>query len=259
MDRISILGSGWLGQPLALQLQARGYSLRVSTTRQVRVDALTSAGLDAMIIDIARLDGAIAAFLDADLLICNITSKDLHGFASLVRALEESPVRNLLFVSSTSVYPNDAGRVREGDGKEAGDSPLLQIEQLLQASNRFRTTVVRFGGLFGPGRHPGRFFRRGGVTLDPDAPVNLIHLDDCIGIIQAIIAQQAWGHVFNCCAPSHPSKREFYTRATQLADAPCPNFAATASVNYKVVDSLQVQQVLGYRFRHPDLLTTNLD
>jgi nucleoside-diphosphate-sugar epimerase len=177
----------------------------------------------------------------------------------LVERLESSPVRNVLFISSTSVYPDDAGRVSEGDGKESRSSPLYRIEKLLQAGRTFETTVLRFGGLFGPGRHPGRFFRRGGVVLDPDAPVNLIHLDDCIGIIEMIIDRGAWGEVFNACADTHPTKSEFYTRATREAGMERPGFSATGEDRYKIVENRKVREKLAYDFVYPDLMTAPLD
>jgi hypothetical protein len=44
----------------------------------------------------------------------------------------------------------------------------------------------------------------------PYAPVNLIHRDDCIGIINAIIEQNVWAEVFNGCADTHPFKADIH-------------------------------------------------
>jgi len=256
MSRISILGSGWLGRPLATHLQSLGYRVRVSTTRASRLPELVAGGLAAEVIDITCPDEDFSTFLEADVLICAITSKDQAGFTRLVKAVEASTVRQVLFISSTSVYPDQAGMVREGDGKESESSPLYRIEKLFQSSVVFATTVLRFGGLFGPGRHPGLFFRRGGVVLDPDAPVNLIHLDDCIGVISAIIRIGAWGEVFNACAETHPTKREFYSHATRLAGMDCPGFRATEEQQYKVVDNRKLHTRLGYEFIHANLMVS---
>jgi nucleoside-diphosphate-sugar epimerase len=256
MNRISIVGSGWLGRPLAVHLQSLGYQVRVSTTRASRLPELVAGGLDPEVIDITCPDEDFSTFLEADVLICAITSKDQSAFMRLVRAVEASTVRQVLFISSTSVYPDLAGIVREGDGKESESNPLFRIEKLFQASEVFTTTVLRFGGLFGPGRHPGLFFRRGGVVLDPNAPVNLIHLDDCIGIISAIIRTGAWGEVFNACAETHPTKREFYSHATRLAGMDCPGFRVTEKQDYKVINNRKLRTMLGYGFIHPDLIAS---
>lgn len=257
-SRISVLGSGWLGLPLAKHLLSIGCEVRVSTTRETRCAELRAEGLDAYRVDIASLESGSDDFFEADTLISAITSKDESAFSELTKRLEVSPVRHVLFVSSTSVYPDDADRVSEGDGRETEASPLRRIEKKLQTGRTFDTTLLRFGGLFGPGRHPGRFFRRGGIVLDPDAPVNLIHLDDCIGIIEAIIRQEAWGETFNACADTHPTKSEFYSRATREAGMECPGFSATSANRYKVVDNRKIREKLGYTFVHPDLMTAPL-
>jgi len=89
--------------------------------------------------------------------------------------------------------------------------------------------------------------------------VNLIHRDDCIGIIDAIIDQQAWGEVFNGCADTHPGKREFYTYARQLLDIPAPEFAHDAEQAFKIVSNAKVKQLLDYQFMFPDVMKIDFD
>ena len=88
----------------------------------------------------------------------------------------------MLFVSSTSVYASGNQTATEADGALSGASPLLAIENLFAENAGFSTTIVRFAGLIGYSRHPGRFFRSGKPVQNPNAPVNLIHRDDCIGM-----------------------------------------------------------------------------
>lgn len=163
-------------------------------------------------------------------------------------------MQQVLFVSSSSVYQNLNREVSEDEGAENPDSPLFQIEQLFRQSAHFETTVVRFSGLVGPGRHPGCFFRGGKTIKQADAPINLIHFDDCIGIIKAIIEQNDWGEVFNGCSDSHPPKREFYRYASELAGTDFPALAEPASPAYKIVSNSKIKQRLGYQFQHPDLM-----
>jgi len=159
-----------------------------------------------------------------------------------------------LFVSSTSVYKNLNGEVIEDEQAEQLTSPLYQIEQLFRQNKSFNTTILRLSGLIGYSRHPGRFFRPGKSIEQADTPVNLIHRDDCIGIIQTIIEKQAWGEVFNGCADSHPSKREFYTYARRLLGLPAPECAAETTPAYKIVSNAKVKEKLAYQFIHPDLM-----
>jgi nucleoside-diphosphate-sugar epimerase len=250
---ISLLGSGWLGLALARRLKSESYSVSVSTTSPGRLAELKAEGLPPFLIDIGNSSAQMQDFLHAAILICNIPSKDIQGFTRLVAALEQSRVKNVVFVSSTSVYAHDAGQVSESDGLELEASPLVQIERLFLNSESFSTTIVRFGGLVGYSRHPGRFFRNGRAVSDALAKVNLIHRDDCINIISEIIQQGAWGEMFNCCADTHPSKGDFYGRAIQMLGAK-PEFGDSADNSYKIVRNDKVKRVLDYQFVHPDLM-----
>ena len=207
--------------------------------------------------DIDQDEPVNADFLSADILIINITCKNIAGFRRLITAIEQSKISKVLFVSSSSVYQNLNREVTEDEGVENPDSPLFQIEQLFQQSSAFRTTVLRFSGLVGQGRHPGRFFRGGKTIKQPDAPINLIHFDDCIGIIDAIIHQNVWGEKFNGCSDTHPKKRQFYPDMAKLAGYPLADFAENDTLNFKIVSNQKIKQRLQYQLQHPDLMQLN--
>ena len=94
---------------------------------------------------------------------------------------------------------------------------ILKAEQILLANPHFITTILRFSGLVGPGRHPGRFFAGKKNIPNGKAPVNLIHLQDCIDLTLLILRKEAFGYTFNAAAPHHPQRQEFYTTAAQNA------------------------------------------
>ncbi len=244
---------------MAKRFVARGYRLKISTRSPHRLPTLAALPGEACIVDISQPLDDIDAFLQADTLIVNITSKDIDGFERLVRKIEASPVQSVLFVSSTSVYPVACKVVSEAEGEESPEHPLVIIENLFRQSAQFRTTVVRFAGLIGGSRHPGRFFRGGKMVKNPDANVNLIHRDDSIDILDRIVANDLWGEIFNACADSHPSKREFYTQAAKMAGAPLPDFEDSDGRCFKIIDNRKLKRVLGYEFLHPDLMAIRFD
>lgn len=258
-NTISILGSGWLGQPLAERFVAHGYRVKTSTTTRNRLPALSALQTEPFIVDIGKPLDAIDRFLQSTVLVVNITSKDIDGFKRLVRQVEYHGVEKVLFVSSTSVYPPDSNEVVESDGKETPQHPLVIIENLFAQSRKFDTTILRFAGLIGYNRHPGRFFRGGKKVANPDACVNLIHRDDCINIIDRIVSGGVWGNTFNCCADTHPGRREFYAQAARQLGAPVPVFEETTDPSYKRIDNQKVKQALGYEFVHPDLMAIRFD
>ncbi|PCJ31941.1 MAG: NAD(P)-dependent oxidoreductase [Gammaproteobacteria bacterium] len=259
MKTISLLGSGWLGLPLAKHFVSKGFVVKASTRSESRLAGLRDNNTEAFLVDIDRLDDNIEGFLHTDSLVINITSKNTDGFRLLVEEIERSTIKNLIFISSTSVYVNTNKIIREDDVGSFSNSPLLAIEALFRHAVGFNTTIIRFGGLIGYSRHPGRFFKQGKVFSYPDAYVNLIHRDDCIEIISRVIEQQAWGEVFNCCADTHPTKREFYTQASKAMGATVPRFSESDEVSYKIISNQKVKAVLGYEFLHADLMALEFE
>lgn len=258
MKNISILGSGWLGLPLARHFVSEGYSVKASTTSEGRLPEIRSAGAESFLLNLNELNHTIKPFLDASILIVNIPSKNIAGFQQFVKEVDASAIEYAIFVSSTSVYKNVRRTITELDTNYFSDSPLLEIEELFQTCRSIKTTVVRFGGLIGYSRHPGRFFKPGRIVPNPDAPVNLIHRDDCIGIISQIVAQQVWGEVLNCCADTHLTKREFYSRAVESIGGILPEFGEADPTIGKTISNQKVKQVLNYSFKYPDLMKVEL-
>lgn len=250
---ISILGAGWLGRRLAAQFVRNGNLVKIATRSADRLKRLKVTNVATYQVDIEKLADNIQDFLNAQILIINITSKNIDAFKNLLKEIEKSPVENVLFISSTSVYPTGHGLCRESDKLDITAHPLLQIEKIVSDNKHFQTTILRFSGLIGPERHPGHFFSSGKKIRDPQASVNLIHLYDCINIIKSIAEKQAWGEVFNACADSHPSKLVYYTKCSLLLGLNAPEFLNPEISSNKVVCNNKVKALLDYKFIYPDL------
>ena len=262
---ISILGCGWLGLPLAQALVERGYEVKGSTTRPEKLALLAERRITPFLI---RFSPEInpdyqSIFFDSETLIVNIpprrndteVTEYPDKIAAVLEVVRDSPVRKLLFVSSTSVYPNVNRRVRESDTSQevrSSGQALLMAERLVREAPGITSTVVRFGGLFGPDRNPGRFLAGKTLASSGQVPINMIHLDDCLAIIEEILRQEAWGEVFNACADQHPTKKDFYGVAARKLSFDPPRFESTQEDAYKIVDSTKLKEKLGYQFKYAD-------
>lgn len=255
---ISILGSGWLGFPVAKKLLAEFSSVNISTRSADKLSLLAAAGLHPFQIDIENLPDNIQDFLHSDILIINITSKNIAAFTNLIAEIEISRVKQVLFISSTSVYPEQESPCKESDNLQQSSHPLLIIESLLQNNSHFQTTILRCAGLIGGKRHPGRFFaankQAAKVIAFPKAPVNLIHLDDCLAIIALIIKKECWGETLNGCADTHPSKEAFYTYNALALGLDRPELSPQSKAVYKVIGNEKLKRLLDYQFIHSDLM-----
>ena len=105
-NSISILGCGWLGLPLAKILVKKGYSIKGSTTSEVKIEKLKSIGVQPFIINLGNRDFEFDNFLSSEVLIIAIPSKNVADFKNLISHIEISKIKKVLFISSTSVYPN---------------------------------------------------------------------------------------------------------------------------------------------------------
>ena len=258
--RISILGCGWLGYPLAKKLLRKGYSVKGSTTTVEKLSRMYEDQIDPFLVQfnpdmVTDREG----FFDSDLLIIAIPPKNdpdkyLLQAQAIIKKIKGHPIKNILYVSSTSVYGNPNKNVDEDDianPDTASAKVITLVEQLLQDNPSCKTTIIRFGGLVGSGRHPGRFLSGKTDVANGFAPVNLIHLDDCIGIISSILDNKLLGKVVNACSPDHPSRKEYYTLACQLSGLTEPHFRDELN-EWKIVNSKYIPGLLNYKFKVKD-------
>ncbi|MEP6737061.1 MAG: SDR family oxidoreductase [Chryseolinea sp.] len=258
---ISILGCGWFGLPFGQRLVTLGYTVKGSTTSKDKLSLLHKSGITPFLLNLspAAFGEIDKTFFDCDILLIAIPPKlrsssqadYLDGIGKAIHYINEHSVRNVMFVSSTSVFGDENRNVNENDTTtpDTDSGKVLVIaEQLLRAQTNFTTTVVRFAGLIGPGRNPGRFFA--GKTNIPNgrAPVNLIHLDDCCGVCVTIIQSMVLGHVIHACSPHHPQKQEYYTRASKQSGLPEPQFVDEL-MHWKIIETTNSDKLLSYQYR----------
>jgi nucleoside-diphosphate-sugar epimerase len=260
--KITIAGLGWLGKALATRLQLMGYTVKGSVTDAEKAKDLTRSNIAAypLIIAESGVSGLVETFLaDTDVLLImippglrkNTGANYALKMAHFLHLIERSEVKKVILISSTSVYDDAQGKVTEKDAPQPDTNAakqLYDVEQIFFNTPAFETTVVRFGGLFGGSRNPVKFLAgRKGLT-NGDAPVNMIHRDDCIGILTAIIKKDAFGHIINAVSPNHPTKKEYYTKqAIELGLEP-PEYSQEDSLSFKQIDSITVDSVLNYEF-----------
>ena len=126
--KVSILGCGWLGFPLAKKLIEIGFEVKGSTTSENKLAVLKSNKIAPYLLELTenKISACISDFLnDSDILIIDIPPKlraentdsekkvFVEKIKNLIPYIEKSTVKKVLFVSSTSVYGDDNGLVTE--------------------------------------------------------------------------------------------------------------------------------------------------
>ena len=276
MKKISILGCGWLGLPLAKSLLKKGFSVKGSTTSTEKIAVLEAAGIEPFLLEVSETEiiGAITPFLESsEILIIDIPPKlrgnSTENFVAKIRNLlpfiAKSSVEKVIFISSTSVYADAIStalivtELTKPQPETESGKQLLEVEQLLQNNKNFQTTVIRFGGLVGEDRHPIKFLAGKKNIENPEAPINLIHQTDCIGIIETIIKKglrQAQSDkelktkTFNAVAPFHPTRKDYYTQKAIALNLALPEFDESKLSVGKIISSEKVESVLEYKFKN---------
>lgn len=260
-EKVCIVGLGWLGLPLYRRLASVGMEV-VGTKRSAAAAAgLRDAGMHAHPME---LDGESALevgdWFGGEFLVINIPpgrkQPDVRArypkqIQQLLYAAKKQKIKHVIFVSSTSVFGGSQGQV----GDEDALNPTTDSGRALAECERYVTdaggATVRFGGLYGPGRHPGRFFAGRSEAPEGDAPVNFIHQDDAVGVIKHVMDHFETGLRINAVAPTHPPKKDFYHRAALDYGVEPPRFLPGGEDGKYI--RCEWLETTAYTFQHPNL------
>lgn len=256
-ETVSILGCGWFGFPLAQALLADNYVVKGSTTNAEKLEQLKEAGIDAH--QIAFKEGTEIwddDFFKCDILVICIPPKakektNIEYAERILRFGQLTKSRQVILISSTGVYEDGNFVVDEKaipQPQSESGKQLLEAEMILRKQTHFVTTVIRFGGLVGPNRTLAKHFAGKKNIPNGLAPINLIHLNDCIGITKSIIRKMAFGFIYHGVAPSHPSRQEYYTKVCLEEGLESPVFLEE-KVCWKQIESVNVPLMLKYKYK----------
>lgn len=263
---ISVLGCGWLGLPLALELQEMGYHrLKGSSTSEAKLKLLKDLDIEPYLIEFnpGCHPDSIKEFLRSDILIINIPpsvrtqGEDFHilQMENLRDYIAKSSIKRIIYISSTSVYPDLNREVTEEDVllvKEAENKTLFKAEELFRNLHNQEATILRCGGLAGYDRNLVKYFAGKRNLKMGNTPVNLIHRDDVIGIILTILKKDFWNDTLNICAPEHPIRKIIYPYLAAKYNYPTPHYIDDDQSPFKIVSTEKLKAELNYSFKFPD-------
>ena len=269
MARIVIAGCGYVGTALGLELASEGhevFGLRRDPSRLPR-------GIQPLQVDLGRRDSLLVLPEQVDFAVyCAAPSSGdeaayrlvyLDGLERFLRALQdqgEKPKR-VFFTSSTSVYAQQRGEwideTSPANPRRPAGEILVLAERLLLASG-FDTTIVRFGGIYGPGRT--RLIQqveRGEAQIGAEPHfTNRIHRDDAAGLLRHLISVRAEQSVYlgvDCEPADEADVLRFL--ADELGVGPPPRRAAEAASPARRAGSKRCRNqralATGYRYHYP--------
>lgn len=216
MSKVLIVGCGDIGTALALRLIANAHE--VWGIRRDPSGLPPGIGRIAADVHSPIAPDALPYEVDQVVYILTASARNeaayrlayVDGLANALSALVKSGAspHRLVYVSSTAVYGQDDGRwVDESSPatpRQFNGRVLLDGERVARAAG-IPTTVVRFAGIYGPGRTRllEKVRRGAGCRHAPPYYTNRIHRDDCAGVLAHILGLERPADVYIGvdCAP----------------------------------------------------------
>jgi nucleoside-diphosphate-sugar epimerase len=269
MAKILIIGCGAIGKQLAQVLSAQGHQV---TGLKRNPPATETGNVSYFTADITL--SADFSGLDTDFdTVYFIVSPDGRNEASY-RDIYESGLNNLLtkfslagskprwiFVSSTSVYGQSQGEWVDEDSiaqpENATSQVIRQAEQRLMELDA-NNIVVRFSGIYGPGREYLLRMASQSPTIQKIPPyfTNRIHQQDCVGVLVFLLERCLAGvPLEQCYLASDDDPAPMWEVISWLAEQLNCQPPTVKSMGHKSVMNKRCNnqrlKALGYQFRYP--------
>jgi nucleoside-diphosphate-sugar epimerase len=280
MAKVLIVGCGAIGSELASVLSAQGHDV----TGLKREPPLSAAGLANYIAaDISSqtsLSGLDGDFTEAFFIVSpdGRTERNYRAVyeIGLDNLLAKLPDARWIMVSSTSVYGQTVASVPDrlrhfrhpwqSQGEWVNEDSVAepntvtsrlirQAELRLMALNP-KNIVVRFSGIYGPGREYllRQAMQTPAIQQTPPYFTNRIHQRDCVGVLAFLLEQRLAGKALEqCYLASDDDPAPMWDVMTWLAEqlhCPPPT-AETVDAGMNKRCSNARLKALGYRFQYP--------
>jgi nucleoside-diphosphate-sugar epimerase len=205
--------------------------------------------------------------------VASMRSVYVDGLQNVLDRLPRS-VRRFVYASTTGVYGQTGGEWVDEESpafpRHESGKVCLEAEERVRSwalarkgSGSSAAVVLRFAGLYGPGRAVRRSVLERGepITGDADKFLNLIHIDDAaeaaVAALQAILPEPLY-----LIGDDRPVTRgEYYTLMATLLGAPEPRFNPTQpgtveearDATNKRVANERMKRGLGIALHYPDI------
>lgn len=236
MKTIAIIGSGYIGTALLRFWKQKAlYHLISTTTSEEKLSPLLEISDSAYLVHGSDTQKLKEVLSSVDILVVSVAptkgasyeSTYLDTAKGISQALEGSNrLKQLIYLGSTSVYGDWEGAWVNEDSPLNASSESAQI--LIETENHYLehisacTSILRLGGIYGPGRdHESRVQRMAGQTWagSGEAYCNWIHQEDVVRSIDWVFTHSLSG-IYNVCATDHPKRQEFYDSLTEHMELP---------------------------------------
>ncbi len=276
--RVLIVGCGYVGLPLGGELVRQGCEVFGLRRKPESSAEFAAAGIKPLFGDIAQpaslnqlpavYDWVVNCVSASGGGVDAYRSTYLEGTRHLLQWFAAYPPKRFVYTSSTSVYAQNDGALVDETSPAEPIAPTAQIlaeteRALLDAfrQTEFPATVMRVAGIYGRGR--GYWLKQylgaeAVMTGDGRRFINMIHRDDVVGCVIAVLQKGKAGQIYNAVDDEPVSQRtlfEWLAERTGHGLPPSvpdePDARSRRGVTNKRVSNQKLKTELQYQFKYP--------
>ncbi|BBB24729.1 SDR family oxidoreductase [Amphritea japonica] len=265
-DQILIAGCGDIGSQLGLNLITQGYPV-FGLRRNINQ---LPPGIQGISADLSQPDTLINLPQQIDTLFYAVAAGTRdesvyraaypEGLNNLLNALQQQGItlRQLFFVSSTAVYHQEhhewVDETSTTQPENFSGRIMLEAERIALNSG-VPATIVRFSGIYGPGRNYmlGQINRGTGYPSDPVRYSNRIHRDDCVGVLEHLYQRslrQALASIYLASDDEPAALHEVSNWLSEQLGVEITDTSARRTIGSKRCNNKRLKET-GYSFKHP--------
>ncbi len=280
LNTISIIGCGDIGQRVAKLWLSNGADLHALSRQPQQRPELAALGVTLHAGDLDYPDRP-PSLPTREALLYYFAPPPVEGESDrrieyfLASIAPDQQPRRIVYISTSGVYGDCQGALVS---EQTPTHPLTQrakrrlaAEEVLRhwgKQHNVPITILRVGGIYGPGRLPLARIRQGTPVLKrQDAPFsNRIHADDLAHICQLSAQQRGPSVIYNVCDGEQSTMTDYFIAVAKAANLPPPpqiswrearQVLSPTMLSYlnesRRMDNCKLVQELGYEYRYPNL------
>lgn len=281
---VFIVGCGQVGRLLARRYQGQGRPVAALARSEATAGELAALGIRTVRGDLDDLASLAASGLQSEVaqaLVQYLAPPPATGpadtrMASFLAAVAAGPhPRGLVYIGTTGVYGDCGGAWVDEDTPPNPQSD--RARRRLDAESRLldwgrrsgvAVTILRVGGIYGPGRLPEARLRRGAPILREEecGYTNRIHVEDLVSICVAAGAREGEGRIYNVSDGNPGTMSGYFKAVARRLGLPPPEEIPMTEARERLspemlsyllesrrIDTRRMRSELGVLLRYPEL------